>query len=283
MGGRVHKVLTTNVGPLFLSKRRKIYGPRKTGGKIRQGVKPKCQVSNLNTSILDYICIILVRLCQPVYQYNQVNKTKNRLYVFGTAFHGGIGLQNLIKPKDPSEKTHLFMWKPVRHKFAEFHELTEMVAGHGFSLFAIKPRVPNGPFIFGCGKNHASQLGLWGILLFCTSEEFAMGFNLTHLHPLCFTGYQATRTDGPMETLLSIVPLPFTGKNSSVLALGAGRAHSLVSVQGEGLFTLGDNSAGQCGRKVIENEGYFGSKYIHKFSRFKEDDVVSIASKFDIS
>ncbi|OXA47091.1 RCC1-like G exchanging factor-like protein [Folsomia candida] len=191
----------------------------------------------------------------PVYEYNKINVTKNRLYVFGTAYHGEIGLETLIRPKDPDTKTHLFMWKPVRHKFAEFHDLTDIVAGHGFSLFSIKPKGENSPFVFGCGRNGSSQLG-----------------------------YQAARKDGPLETLLSIVPLPISGgKNSRVLAIGAGRAHSLVSVRGEGLFSLGDNSSGQCGRRVITDEAYFGSKYVHKFNRFKEDEVVAISSRFDVS
>lgn len=92
--------------------------------------------------------------------------TKNRLYVFGTAYHGEIGLETLIRPKDPDTKTHLFMWKPVRHKFAEFHDLTDIVAGHGFSLFSIKPKGENSPFVFGCGRNGSSQLGLSPILTY---------------------------------------------------------------------------------------------------------------------
>lgn len=95
------------------------------------------------------------------------------------------------------------------------------------------------------------------------------------------------RKDAPMETLLSIVPLPFFGskKGSEVLALGAGKGHSLISVKGEGLYSLGDNERGQCGRTVIPDEIYFGSKYIHKHTRFEEEakEIVQIAARFDMS
>jgi RCC1-like G exchanging factor-like protein len=97
-------------------------------------------------------------------------------------------------------------------------------------------------------------------------------------------GYQSSRLDAPLETVISIVPLPFPGKKTSkVLALGAGGGHSLVSIEGEGLYSLGDNSSGQCGREIIKDEKYFGSKYVHKFSRFHDDPVVYICSRFDLS
>jgi hypothetical protein len=84
---------------------------------------------------------------------------RKRLYVFGTASHGGLGLESLIKPKLEGQKQYMFMWKPVRHRFAEVHEVTDAVAGHGFTLVAIKPRVDKGPIVFGCGMNKSSQLG----------------------------------------------------------------------------------------------------------------------------
>lgn len=89
-----------------------------------------------------------------------------------------------------------------------------------------------------------------------------------------------------MGCLISIVPIPLPlNKSTKVLALGAGRGHSIISVEGSGLITLGDNSQGQCGRKVIEDEEYMGSKYICRIPRFgstHDYDVVQIASRFDV-
>lgn len=39
-----------------------------------------------------------------------------------------------------------------------------------------------------------------------------------------------------------------------VLQVSCGRAHLLVLTDGEGVFSMGNNSYRQCGRKVVENE-----------------------------
>ncbi|POI28289.1 hypothetical protein CIB84_007958 [Bambusicola thoracicus] len=55
----------------------------------------------------------------------------------------------------------------------------------------------------------------------------------------------------------SPIPLPLEKpQKTRVLQVSCGRAHSLVLTDSEGVFTMGNNSYGQCGRKVVEDEIY---------------------------
>lgn len=75
-------------------------------------------------------------------------------------------------------------------------------------------------------------------------------------------------------------------KPSKILTLAAGRAHSVVALEGGQLLSFGDNSSGQCGRHVIENEAYFGSKVvqkIHNFGPSHENDIKAISARYDVT
>ncbi|OBS69459.1 hypothetical protein A6R68_01985 [Neotoma lepida] len=55
----------------------------------------------------------------------------------------------------------------------------------------------------------------------------------------------------------SPVPLPLhRPQETKVLQVSCGRAHSLILTDREGVFSMGNNSHGQCGRKVVEDEVY---------------------------
>lgn len=61
-----------------------------------------------------------------------------------------------------------------------------------------------------------------------------------------------------MGLILATVPiqLPFKQENTKIKAVAAGRAHTLVLTNTDGVYALGSNSYGQCGRKIIENEDF---------------------------
>lgn len=61
-----------------------------------------------------------------------------------------------------------------------------------------------------------------------------------------------------MGLILANVPieLPFKQPSTKIKAVAAGRAHTLILTNTNGVYTLGNNSYGQCGRKIIENEDY---------------------------
>ncbi|XP_063524311.1 RCC1-like G exchanging factor-like protein isoform X2 [Pongo pygmaeus] len=71
-------------------------------------------------------------------------------------------------------------------------------------------------------------------------------------------------------------------QETRVLQVSCGRAHSLVLTDREGVFSMGNNSYGQCGRKVVENEIYSESHRIHRMQDF-DGHVVQVACGQDHS
>uniref|UniRef100_A0A5F9CF66 RCC1 like n=1 Tax=Oryctolagus cuniculus TaxID=9986 RepID=A0A5F9CF66_RABIT len=81
----------------------------------------------------------------------------------------------------------------------------------------------------------------------------------------------------------SPVPLPLDRpQETRVLQVSCGRAHSLVLTDREGVFSLGNNSYGQCGRKVVEDEVYSESHKVHRLQDF-DGQVVQVACGQDHS
>lgn len=70
--------------------------------------------------------------------------------------------------------------------------------------------------------------------------------------------------------------LPFKNpKSSKVLKLSGGRAHLLILTD-EGIFALGNNAFGQCGRKIIPDENYIVSNFINHIENLEGNKIVDI-------
>lgn len=79
--------------------------------------------------------------------------------------------------------------------------------------------------------------------------------------------------------MLAPVPIYLGLKNpeeTSVVSISAGRAHLAIVTDLEGIFTLGSNAYGQCGRTIIENEKYSGSRIVHRIPNFSNDKIISV-------
>lgn len=89
-----------------------------------------------------------------------------------------------------------------------------------------------------------------------------------------YLGYHDPRKGHPLGLILATVPiqLPLTQSNTKIKAVAAGRAHTLVLTNTDGVYALGNNCYGQCGRMVVENEDY--SK-LHNVNNIKLDEDVS--------
>lgn len=122
-----------------------------------------------------------------------------------------------------------------------------MTCGYGFSVFSVK--TDKNERLFGTGLNTDSQIG-----------------------------YHDPHRGHPLEVLLIPAPMsvPFKNLATKVTELSAGRAHLLVLTDKEGVFALGDNSYGQCGRKIIKDEDYFKSAYVHNIRRLNGENIKSI-------
>ncbi|GLV43021.1 uncharacterized protein CBL_13618 [Carabus blaptoides fortunei] len=178
----------------------------------------------------------------PIFQYPLSKKDDRRLYVWGFADTGALG----VGVKETNKRNQVIK-TPCRLSFAEKYTVTDVACGFGFTIIAVKSNEKYK--LYGSGVNTDSQIG-----------------------------YHVSNTGSSPETLLYPMPIsiPFQNeKESTILQLDAGRAHVLV-LTSEGLFTLGNNAYGQCGRKIIDDEKYSTSSVIHHIPHFNGEKIVGV-------
>ena len=111
-----------------------------------------------------------------------------------------------------------------------------MAAGFGFSLFATNKSNPKNAKVFAAGLNVFNQLGF---------------------HP--------SKKDNCKSMKWLIYPKPvhlnLQKDTSRIVDIACGRTHSLIATE-EGVFAMGNNSLGQCGRTVVEDENYSANQQI---------------------
>ncbi|XP_058854343.1 RCC1-like G exchanging factor-like protein [Acipenser ruthenus] len=192
---------------------------------------------------------------RPVYQYvGERAQRKERVFVWGFSYTGALGIPSFVVPDSGRKKPKKYQLTPYR---LEMHQKISWAAcGYGFTL--LSSRTCDLTKVWGMGLNKDSQLG--------------------------FQRSRRERTKGYEYVLEpSPVPLPLDRpQETSVLQVACGRAHSLILTDNEGVFSLGNNSYGQCGRKVIEDEVYSGSHMIHRIEGF-DSKVVQVACGQDHS
>jgi len=166
----------------------------------------------------------------PIYQYaTEKSKLKTSVWVWGYAQFGALGMRNYVKPVDGKPKI-CKQQRPANLYFSRKNQVIDVACGYGFTLIAVKSDERGNDQVFGTGLNTDSQIG-----------------------------YHAPHRGHPLEFLIEPAPisLPLKSPNSTkVKQVACGRAHSLVLTDKEGVFSLGNNAYGQCGRPVIENEDY---------------------------
>lgn len=172
----------------------------------------------------------------PKYEYNRSKPTDRRVYVWGQALTGACGFNQSLH----DQKLAKIVKHPTRLPFAERFDVIDIAAGYGFTLFACKPEKDD-ITLFGCGLNTDSQLGFQK---------------------------HGGQTNKPMELLYYPAPIAlpkaYDDENLNIIKVAAGRAHSIALSQSNVLFTLGNNSYGQCGRAIIEDEKFHSSEIIHR-------------------
>ncbi|XP_047356984.1 RCC1-like G exchanging factor-like protein isoform X2 [Vespa velutina] len=141
---------------------------------------------------------------------------------------------------------------PRRLTFAEKHKVIDVACGYGFTAFAISSSDKN--IIYGSGINTDSQLGL----------------------------QEANKISLNVVTSPRPIHLPLKNSTADVISIAAGRAHLLI-LTNEGVFTLGNNGYGQCGRPIIVNENYSNSNVVHHISSIKGNRITSVTAGQDHS
>lgn len=177
----------------------------------------------------------------PVFDYPVSNSTYNRLFVWGATSTGALG----IKYKTQELQHAPFIRYPKRSIVGEHHAVTSIACGFGFTVFGVLSPTNK---LFGTGINTDSQLG-----------------------------YHEVNKDKPLGVLFFPQPihLPLKNLNSQIRKLSAGRAHLMVLTD-EGIFLLGNNAYGQCGREIVADENYSGSRFIHHIERIDDKPVIDI-------
>ncbi|XP_015587442.1 RCC1-like G exchanging factor-like protein [Cephus cinctus] len=185
----------------------------------------------------------------PEFQYPVSEASDRRLYVWGLAEHGALGLAISTKGKNNIAYTH----NPRRLSFGERHKVVDLACGYGFTAFGVHSNDTN--IVYGCGINTDSQLG------YHVSDEKNKSGIIIDPRP---------------------VTLPLKESSTRVVGLAAGRAHLLILTD-EGVFTLGNNGYGQCGRPIINNENYTKSKVVHHIPNIKGDRITAVSAGQDHS
>jgi alpha-tubulin suppressor-like RCC1 family protein len=170
----------------------------------------------------------------------KTSTTKTKVYVWGMADTGALGLATSIKIHKHGHMT--VKRYPKRMPFGERFEVIDAAAGYGFSVFAIEPKEESEFYtLFGSGLNTDSQIGY-------------------HKH--------RGEMKKPLELLLYPAPIELPKKTHDeihkVVKVACGRAHTVAITEAGVIFTMGNNSYGQCARRIIEDETYLGSNVIHR-------------------
>lgn len=183
---------------------------------------------------------------EPVFQYvGKHRKPSHKVFVWGFSFTGALGIPSFVVPDSGRKKPRKYQLTPYRLETAE--QITSAACGYGFTLMASSTK--DASKVWGMGLNKDSQLG------FQRSQHSRS------------VSYEYVLEPSPVALPLSR-PL-----QSRVLQVACGRAHSLVLTDEEGVFSMGNNAYGQCGRPIVEDEVYSGSHIIHKIEGFSSKVV----------
>ncbi|XP_053130871.1 RCC1-like G exchanging factor-like protein isoform X2 [Hemicordylus capensis] len=191
----------------------------------------------------------------PIFQYvGKRAPRKDRVYVWGFSYSGALGVPSFVVPDVGWKKRRRIQLTPYRLDVEE--KISSTACGYGFTL--LSSRTTDITKVWGMGLNKDSQIGFHP-----SRKDRAKGYEYV-LEP-------------------SPVPLPLDKpQQTRVMQVSCGRAHSLVLTDTEGVFSMGNNSYGQCGRKVVEGEIYSESKLIYRLQEF-ENRVVQVACGQDHS
>ncbi|GBP51740.1 RCC1-like G exchanging factor-like protein [Eumeta japonica] len=178
-----------------------------------------------------------------------------RVYVWGMAETGALGV-HLPRPgrKKKYKNDFTLAWHPMRSTFGERFDVTDIACGYGFTVASIKTKEQHK--VFGTGINTDSQIG-----------------------------YHSPRMGHPLELLLNPCPIyiPYKSLDTKVTAVAAGRAHTIILTDNEGIYTLGNNAYGQCGRRINVKEEYKGSMVVHNIKKLGSEQIIDICCGQDHS
>ncbi|XP_069106507.1 RCC1-like G exchanging factor-like protein isoform X2 [Argopecten irradians] len=204
-----------------------------------------CRRCLLSTTIKDFLRIqkrcmknskkkanIIEERKDQVFQYVRENaKPTERLYVWGCATTGSLGVASYLKPAKGQRLMHC-MRRPARLKFFDDNDIkvNGAACGYGFTIFLGKKGKEH--CVFGTGINTNSQIGFHRL-----PHDKEKGIDYI-IQP-------------------AKIALPFDNPDTTrVTQAACGRAHTILLTNNEGVYSMGNNAYGQCGRRIVEGEIY---------------------------
>ncbi|KAI6074226.1 Williams-Beuren syndrome chromosomal region 16 protein [Aix galericulata] len=165
----------------------------------------------------------------PVFQYaGKAARRRGRVFVWGFCLAGALGVPSFVRPDAGWKRPRRV--QPTPYRLETDGKITSAACGYGFTL--LSSNTTDITKVWGMGLNKDSQLGFQRSIRDRTK------------------GYEYVLEPSP-------IPLPLEKpQQTRVLQVSCGRAHSLILTDSEGVFTMGNNSYGQCGRKIVEDEIY---------------------------
>ncbi|XP_059159900.1 RCC1-like G exchanging factor-like protein [Physella acuta] len=189
-----------------------------------------------------------------VNEYVGENPTKaSIIYAWGYVNSGAIGIPSYVRPdlKFISHQVQIQkINRPARVRFFDINHLKpyDIACGYGFTVMAVKSEKKR--FIVATGLNTDSQIG------FHEGSPKGSGRILDML----------------IEPARIRLPL-MKPDECKVVTMACGRSHSVFVIEDEGVFTLGNNAYGQCGRSIVEGETYNKNQAINKLTDTPPDIV----------
>ncbi|KAM3178761.1 hypothetical protein ACTXT7_001875 [Hymenolepis weldensis] len=166
-------------------------------------------------------------------------KRSSRVYGCGVVVTGAVGIKKYVEPEDKSDpKSRFNLPVPTHLKYFNVKgiDIKSVHCGYGYTIFiGSHPKLKN--VFYGCGLNTDGQLG----------------YQASRLHGLLFNTINVDIVAEPQ-----VIPMPYH-EDLMPMAASCGRAHSLVFShypvrRTSVLFSMGNNTFGQCARGIIENE-----------------------------
>ncbi|XP_064111602.1 RCC1-like G exchanging factor-like protein [Macrobrachium nipponense] len=181
------------------------------------------------------------------------NKADTLAYVWGVADHGGLGRASFLRPDPKSRQKRMhYRFTPHRLGLGEYYEVKDLACGYGFTLFAVNDSSVS---CFGTGLNTDSQIGNQ-----VNTKKNRLGMLIS---------------PGPLD-------IPLTNQ-AKVKKVAAGRAHTVMLTDSAGVWTVGNNAYGQCGRPVITDEDYSRKSVYHQIRVLEDKKIEHIECGQDTS
>ncbi|KFD58791.1 hypothetical protein M514_00484 [Trichuris suis] len=231
----------------------------------------------------------------PIYEYvpeKGKHRRKSRLYGWGYAATGELGIKEFLCPtyhEAPLEFTH----KPCIIPFGDIHPVTLLILIHcrpfllsvhhwavtfcsnrlwlSLILRFLKLHQKGAPFVssIACGVGYSVFIAKGSTNKLPT----AYGTGVNVYHQLGFHPHNISPEQGVqylIEPRQISLPLRFPD-STKVTHVACGKAHTVIATDNEGVYSLGSNEYGQCGRSIIENEDYTRSSISHKIDGLPSD------------